>query len=138
MRKVTVIATAALAILVVSAVSAFAAPGIQSSARDIAAYHCGKCGHPATAVAHGMEAPMPVAVEADGHHDHGWAGHLGCGCGDQCGCERDCGCNLCCERCCCPRHFDPPIVCFHDHEDLHRDLVSRWHAPWQQTIAWLN
>ena len=31
---------------------------------------------------------------------------------------------------CCPAIPEYPMVCMHDHRDMHRDLASRQHAPW--------
>jgi hypothetical protein len=76
----------------------------------VAAWSCG-CGGQ-------MPAAMPAAPAA--------TGNCGCGC-HKCGCE-SCGCRSKCK--CCPKVPEYPMVCMHDHRDMHRDLCSRQHAPW--------
>jgi hypothetical protein len=114
MKKLTITVLASAALALMLGTSAFAAPlaGVSSGIRVTAAFGCG--------------CQKSSCCEKKS-----------CGCEQKCCkpkcCEPKC-CEPCCKKkCCCPAIPEYPMVCAHNHEDLQRDLASRQHAAWQDT-----
>jgi hypothetical protein len=113
MRKLSAGIIVAVAVLLCSVAYAAPSAAVNSGLSHIVAnWSCG-CGGSQTAPAAAPAVNMSLHLRA---RDCG-----GCGCHSSCG---GCGCK------CCPAIPEYPMVCVHDHRDMHRDLMSRQHAPW--------
>ena len=102
MRKLS--AGIIVAVLLCGVAHAASAPVTSGVGHVVAAWGCSSCGQSHASTNWHMHW---------GHWGH-WDHNSGCGCGCKC----------------CPQIPEYPMVCMHDHRDLHRDLCSRQHAPW--------